>query len=205
METQFRSVLSKYLPEESLDFIVKLFVDNGVSLVVTKSRKTKLGSFIQRKGKVPLITINFNLNPYYFLVVLVHELAHYFSWKKNQNKRVAPHGQQWKNEFGILLKQLIGMRMFPEDLVETILNYINHNFNSTKANFELNYVLSKYQKINDDKILLVDLEDGSEFYYKKKKYRKVITKSSRCHCIKIDDKLNRKYSFHLLTEINVSE
>ena len=204
MELQYRKVLSKYIPEESLDFILQLFVENKVSLTVTKSRKTKLGSFIKKKGETPLITVNFNLNKYYFLVVLVHELAHYFNWKKNQFKRISPHGLQWKKEFENLLRQLIDMKIFPKDIEAVILSDINRNFNSTKAKFELTYILNKYQSGKENVILLVDLEDGKEFLYQNTKYQKIATKNSRCLCIKREDLLNRKYSFHLLTEIETS-
>jgi len=204
MELQFRKVLSKYIPQEILNFVIQLFVDNGVSLVVTKNRKTKLGSFIRKKGEIPLITVNNNLNKYYFLVVLVHEFAHYFSWKKNKNKRIAPHGQQWKNEFGVLLKQLIDLHVFPEDIVKAVLIYIDSNFNSSKAKFELYFILNKYQDRKENKILLIDLEDGKDFFYNMSKFKKISTKNSRCLCVKMDDAFNRKYSFHLLTEIQDS-
>ncbi len=200
-EKQFRDVLTKYLPENVMDFVVSLFMSHKVSLVITNKRKTKLGTFTQKKGSIPVITVNHDLNPYQFLIVLVHEFAHFYTWEKNQNKRMPSHGQFWKNEYAELLVGLIKMKIFPDDIRSCLVQFIQSNFASSKAKFEMENILLNYGKQRTDKIKLLELEVERNFIYNGMTFKKLSNRNSRCICIKTNDISDRKYSFHLLVEV----
>jgi len=200
-EQKFREVLKKYLPDKALEYMVTLFMNHKVSLIITRQRKTKLGTFTHKKDTIPVITVNFNLNPMQFLVVLAHELAHFYTWEKNQEKRMQAHGQFWKNEYAAILAQLIKMNIFPDNIRYALIQYVHSNFASTKAKFDMEYVLSKYGTQEKGIIQLVELEDGKIFMYKGRLFQKIYSKKSRCVCVLLNDKLGRKFSFHLLAEV----
>ena len=95
-------ILKKHIPKESLPQIKKWIEELDIAVKVTKSRNTKLGDFrVTRKGEY-LISINYDLNEYAFLITLTHEIAHAFVWQKYKSK-VYPHGSEWKNTFKKLL------------------------------------------------------------------------------------------------------
>lgn len=203
MELQFRKILSDYLPQESLNFFVQFFMDNKVSLKITRDRKTRLGCFVRKRTELPLITINNGLNKYFFSIVLAHEIAHYISWQNNKHKRLLPHGKEWKAAYEKLLKELIAIKIFPNDIEDLLHILIDSNFTSSKAEFELNYALKKYQSNKESTVLLKDIADGEEFIYNGVKFKKIKTKTHRCSCVKTGVLLRNTYSFHLLAEVEV--
>ena len=201
MESQFRKILSDYVPQESLEFFVSFFMGHEVSFKIVRDRRTRLGCFVRKRSELPLITINSGLNKYYFAIVLVHEMAHFISWNDNKHKRLIPHGKEWKKEFKNQLTQLIDLKIFPSEIEIFLNKYAENNFSSSKAEFELNYALKKYQDKSENKILLKDLKDGQEFIYNGLRFKKIKTKTHRCSCIKTGSFFKNSYSFHLLAEV----
>ena len=73
---QYKNILSKYLPDNSIDQIVDLFEKNPCYLKIVSNRSTKHGDFRKMPNGTYQITINHGLNSYRFLLTLVHEIAH---------------------------------------------------------------------------------------------------------------------------------
>lgn len=71
----------KYLPSFSIEMIEDLIKEIKVNVKVVNSRKTKLGDFRVINNQF-YITINNDLNQYSFLITLVHELAHAYTFLK---------------------------------------------------------------------------------------------------------------------------
>jgi Zn-dependent peptidase ImmA (M78 family) len=72
--------LAEYLPEGTFDLIAPILMEHRVHLTVTQQRKTILGDYRNAAiGKNHRISVNGNLNPYAFLITLLHELAHLFT------------------------------------------------------------------------------------------------------------------------------
>ena len=99
--------LQSYLPEGCLDDVLHYIHLYKVHLTITRERSTVLGnyrnSYANNNHK---ISVNGNLNKYSFLITLLHELAHLFTYEKFGNK-VQAHGQEWKNEYSKLLAQFL--------------------------------------------------------------------------------------------------
>ena len=97
--TNLESALRPFLPEGSVDLVCEKLRAYPHHLVITPPRSTKLGDFKadSRTGKMEL-TVNGNLNPFAFLVTLMHELAHLITHIEH-GWNVKPHGTEWKSAF----------------------------------------------------------------------------------------------------------
>jgi SprT protein len=96
--------------------IYKLITDNEIDFQIVKPRKRVLGTCYRNKN---IITINNNLDKYSFLIVTLHEFAHFFA-NKNSTQKIAPHGKQWKEEYSKLLKEYLYKGVFPKQIAEQV-------------------------------------------------------------------------------------
>ena len=154
-----------YLPTSSVSFIEYLINNIKVDIQVVKPRKTKLGDFRVINNQY-FITINNDLNQYSFLITLLHELAHVFTFSKFKS-RVLPHGIEWKNIFKSLINPFLTVEFFPND----ILYLLNHHMESPKASSCSDLALMKGLSKYDDfqHIFLEDIKLGSSFVFREKR------------------------------------
>ena len=94
--------LKNFLPEGTLSLVDTLLQTYRVHLTITRERKTLLGDYKHRVGQHHQISVNGNLNPFAFLLTLLHELAHLITFEK-YGHRVQAHGAEWKFQYGQLL------------------------------------------------------------------------------------------------------
>ena len=76
-----RNQILNYIPEASTNYLIEILNKENIQILVKKERKTKHGDFRVLKNGKCQITINSNLNPYRFLITLIHEIAHYRVYK----------------------------------------------------------------------------------------------------------------------------
>ncbi len=167
VKKMFQEGLKNFLPERSLPLIVEWLTDNQVQLKVSQKRKTKLGDYRPpQRGHGHRISINGDLNEYAFLNVLVHELAHLFTWKKHQN-RVQPHGIEWKQCYQRLLEPFLEAHIFPKDIQQALRSYIMNPAASSCTDTTLYKAFRKYDKAHSDDewtaVLVEDLQAGQVF------------------------------------------
>ncbi|HSN60425.1 MAG TPA: hypothetical protein VLR49_05800, partial [Ferruginibacter sp.] len=75
--------LKQYLPEGSFDDVLYYLQHFKVQLTVTRKRQTILGDYRHAHGGTNhRISVNGNLNKYSFLITLLHELAHLFTYER---------------------------------------------------------------------------------------------------------------------------
>ena len=65
-----------YIPEKSVSMVQYLIEKHNFTLKIVNQRQTKHGDFRKLPNGRFQITINNNLNPYQFLLTLIHEIAH---------------------------------------------------------------------------------------------------------------------------------
>ena len=94
----------KYIPEEAIPLVEYLIIEHKINLKIVSERQTKHGDFRRLPNGHMQITVNNNLNPYQFLLTLIHEIAHHVTYQKFG--RVQPHGKEWKTVFQHLREQL---------------------------------------------------------------------------------------------------
>lgn len=196
-----KSILAKYLPDNSVDMIAEWVYHFDFKLKIKKSRSTKYGDYRPPlKNTNHQITINHDLNKYAFLITLVHEIAHLGTWLKHKNK-VKPHGEEWKNEFKILMSPFMKEDIFPTDIIHALQNYLKNPAASSCSDLSLFRTLKKYDK-KEDVVFLEALPLNTIFKIKEDRYflkgEKIRT---RYKCKEI--KSERFYLFNPLCEVNL--
>lgn len=200
-----QSILHKYIPEKAVPTISEWVFKFDFKLRIKKSRSTKLGDYRPPfKGKNHLITINYDMNKYAFLITLIHEVAHLSNWNKHKDT-VKPHGEEWKIHYKLLMQQFLIPDVFPNDVIIALRKYMNNPAASSCSDTNLLRVLKRYDD-NQNTVMLEELKEGSTFSYNEDRlFIKGEKGRKRFKCKEISTK--RMYLFNPLTEvveINVS-
>lgn len=179
--------LHKFIPAEACIPVANIIVNDNVKLTITKNRKTKLGDYRPPNSLKAYhrISVNGDLNPYMFLLVLLHEFAHMYVWIKNKF-RVKAHGHEWKEEYKELYTGFSDF--FPHD-VQLI---IKRHFSNLKATTCNDPYLTKHLMHMDksDTIqVLHDLQAGDIFEIRGREFEVINKRRTRFLC---KDRLNKK-------------
>lgn len=190
--------LAPFLPEGALPIVQEQFKNERYHLIVTQPRKTKHGDFRPgMNGANPRITVNGNLNPFAFLITLVHELAHLKVWNSHKNT-VKPHGEVWKNCYANLLKAYAEKNIFPETLQPAIIQHIQNPKYASCADANLTIALRKF----DDEpttTLLQELPLGTTFQFNNRIF--ISQKKLRTRYVCTDQNNGLNYRIHGLAEV----
>ncbi|MFM2358442.1 MAG: hypothetical protein RLY16_435 [Bacteroidota bacterium] len=187
--------LQSFLPPDSFDEVVQYLLDHKVHLTITRERKSVLGDYRNRfADKNHRISVNGNLNPYSFLITLLHELAHLFTYEKFGH-RVAAHGEEWKREFGILLAAFIKKQIFPADITKALLHSVHNPAASSCADVQLTKVLRQYDPHKKGQVFIEELPNGACFKIEDGRvFRKESLLRKRYRCIEIKTGLTYLFS-----------
>ena len=187
------------IPKNSIHYVKSLIEIEDLKIKVVNKRKTKHGDF--RKGKNnSIITINKTDNKYLFLLVIIHEFAHYNVFKKRI--KTAPHGLGWKNEYKKLLNPVLNSKVFPNKLLELLNIHMISPRSSFSYDSPLGKELNKYDSSNKDFIYLDKIKDGKKFKYGNGKVYKKIKKRRKMYlCIETMSKRNYLFLPHAKVEL----
>lgn len=194
-------VLIKYLPQHAYEPTVHLLkVHSPFKLIITHARKTKFGDYRYLPSEDQhIISINNDLNPFAFLVTLLHELAHLITYKKYKNKRIKPHGDEWKAEFQALLTSFLAYDIFPDDLTPFLLRYINNPKASSATDPKFYLALRKYDKNVSEVTVLGQLQIGDVFLLEKRQFKKLDNRRTKVLCEEISSK--KRYLIAKIAEV----
>src|SRR5688572_13089651 len=107
------NTLQTYLPAATYEPVMQYLQQYQVHLTVARERKSILGDYRHRThGQTHRISVNGNLNPYSFLITLLHELAHLVTFEQFGNS-VISHGREWKAVYTGMLAQFMQHKVFP--------------------------------------------------------------------------------------------
>lgn len=158
--------LQDFLPPNTFDLVAQYLHTFNVQLTITKQRSSILGDYRHaHQGKPHRISVNGNLNPYSFLITLLHELAHLLTYTQFQHQ-VLPHGKEWKNAFSELLSKFIQKEVFPEDINQALKKSISKPSASSCGDGNLLRVLKKYDSKKNNLLLVEEVEEGHVFSIK---------------------------------------
>lgn len=158
--------LQQYLPPGTSAAITDYLHRYKIHLTITRHRQSILGDYRHRtQAQNHRISVNGSLNPFAFLITLLHELAHLLTFEQHGNK-VNAHGAEWKKIYGGLLHQFVEHKVFPPDIEKELLLSLKNPAASSCAEDGLLRVLRKYDKQIDGQLLIEDLPAGAVFRIK---------------------------------------
>ena len=194
-----QSILHKYIPEKAVETIAEWIYIYDFKLRIKKSRSTKYGDYRPpMKGSNHLITVNYDMNKYAFLITLVHEIAHLTNFNKHKNA-VKPHGEEWKLHFKLLMNRFLNPDVFPDDVILALRKYMNNPAASSCSDINLLRVLKKYN-VQEGLILLEDVPEGKHFTYNEtRRFVRGEQVRKRIKCKEVGS--NRMYLFNPVTEV----
>ncbi len=199
-KTEFYNSISPYIPHKSIDIVYNIFNKYSLLLVISKPRISKLGDFkpLNNKGEYR-ISVNGDLNKYEFLMTLLHELSHMIIWDEYKRK-AKPHGNEWKDMFGLLIQKMLSFDVFPDDLKDVLSREIKNgrsnfsNMNSNLVRMLENYSSEKkYIRLEDIPDNLIFTLQSGKIMVKGQKLRK------RYKCQEVSS--GRLYFVHNLAKI----
>jgi hypothetical protein len=198
-----KEVLKKYIPETAVEQIAYWIVELDFKLKIKRERSTRLGDYTSpRDGNNHLITINYNLNQYAFLITLVHEIAHLVTFNEYKN-RVMPHGVEWKKNFQNLMTPFLSTDVFPVDLLYAVRKYLQNPAAASCSDNTLLRALKLYDK-DDGKIFLEHLPYNCVFLYNGERvFEKGEKIRTRFRCREVNT--GTIYLFNALTEVEIFE
>ncbi|MEO6489733.1 MAG: SprT-like domain-containing protein [Ferruginibacter sp.] len=158
--------LRSFVPEGSFEDVHHYLTQYKVHLTVTRQRQSILGDYRHANaGKTHRISINGNLNKYSFLITMLHELAHLFTYERFGH-RVQAHGQQWKDEFSKILAQFLQKKLFPADVEAALMVTLRNPAASSCGDEKLLRVLRNYDPKKEGHYLVEQLREGDHFQIK---------------------------------------
>ena len=194
--------LKDYLPEGSFEAVNHYLLHYKVHLTITRERKSVLGDYRNSiPGKNHRISVNGNLNKYAFLITLLHELAHLFTYERFGH-RVMAHGAEWKNEYSKILAQFLLQKIFPNDIYITLLNTLQNPAASSCSDTSLLRVLHRYDEKPAGTALIETLPIGSKFILKDRRiFKKIEQLRKRIKCVEVAT--GKMYLFSPVYEVEV--
>ena len=194
--------LQSFLPKGSFDEVLHYLQHYKVHLTITKSRQSILGDYRHaHANNTHRISVNGNLNKYAFLITLLHELAHLFTYEQFGH-RVMAHGREWKNEFSKILAKFLLKKVFPPDIEKALLQTLQNPAASSCGDEKLLRVLHNYDEKKQGTHLIEQLPEGSLFKIKGNRiFKKGEQVRKRYKCVEI--KTGKLYLFSPVYEVEV--
>ena len=199
--------LQGYIPDTAFEQVTQLLSHGNLVVKIKQERKTRHGDYRRMPNGKHQITINSNLNPYRFLITLLHEVAHFEAYKTCGNK-IKPHGLEWKSIFQHLMLPFLRPDVFPNEVLPLLAKHFKNPKPSSDSDTVLALTLKQYDPPNG-KIFIFEVPEGTVFkIYNGKLFRKGPKIRTRFQCTNLDT--GRLYVFNpnaeveLVNESNIS-
>lgn len=200
-KADFINSIKTYIPNGSEELVAQWLIEHPTKLIIKNDRKTKLGDFRSAGSKsgINQITINGGLNPFSFLITLIHEFAHAEVFEQ-YGRRAQAHGKEWKNAYRDLMQKYFELSLFPEPLYSVLKKHMKNPKASSHADQHLVRALAQYDPEEKSKgIFLEELTEGAVFEVNGRKFIKGEKRRTRYMCFEYNGK--RRYTVNALTEV----
>ncbi|HET8838451.1 MAG TPA: SprT-like domain-containing protein [Flavobacteriaceae bacterium] len=195
-----QEILSRYLPEKSVEPLFELIKTHAIHLKIVNERKTRHGDYRKLPAGNHQITVNANLNQYRFLITLVHEIAHLVAFEK-YGPRIKPHGLEWKRTFQQLMLPFISPAIFPAELLPFLARHFKNPSASSDTDAHLSVALKRYDPVSD-KSYVFEIPVGSMFkIHNGKLFRKGNRRIKRYECVEVST--GKTYVFQPNVEVEL--
>ncbi|WP_298530593.1 SprT-like domain-containing protein [uncultured Algibacter sp.] len=192
--------LKDYIPKNALSQVLKLLEDDNLTIKIKKERKTRHGDYIRLPNGKHQITINSNLNPYRFLITLIHEVAHYEAYKV-YGKFIKPHGIEWKRTFQRLMLPFLNPDIFSIELLPLLASHFKNPKASSDTDIKLALALKQFDEPND-KTFIFEVPLGNHFkLYNGKVFKMGKKRVKRYECVELNS--GKVYLFNPNAEVEL--
>lgn len=200
MAKKFEEQLKRYVPEVAVPFVMNMIEGERLAISIKRTRTSKHGDYRPPfKVDYHKISVNHDLNPYAFLITLVHEIAHLKCWNLYQNS-VSAHGEEWKTCFKELMNPLLEVTIFPETILVHLIKHMRNPKASSSSDIHLLKALKTFD--TNKATYLEDIPLGAVFSLNGDKFfRKGEKRRTRYECINLLNK--RTYLVHALAEVEL--
>jgi hypothetical protein len=187
-----------YIPNKAITPVSQLLKHEHLVVKVKKERKTRHGDYKRLPNGRHEISVNSNLNPFRFLITLIHEIAHFEAYK-NYGKFIKPHGIEWKHTFQHLMLPFLNPEIFPIEILPLLAKHFKNPKASSDSDVQLAYALKQFDAPND-KTFIFELPLHSTFkLYNGRIFKKGVKRRTRFECMEI--KTGRMYLFNPNAEV----
>lgn len=192
--------LQDYIPEKSIPKVEELLAHDELDFIVKAERKTRHGDYRKLPNGRHLITVNANLNPYRFLITLIHEVAHFEAFK-TYGRFIKPHGKEWKYTFQHLMLPFLNPDIFPKELLPLLAKHFINPKATSDTDHVLAFALKQFDE-NLDKTYIFEVLEGVLFKIDNgRQFKKGKKRVKRFECVEI--KTGKVYLFNPNVEIEV--
>lgn len=192
--------LTDFIPQAATAQVETLVAKANLIIKIKNERKTKHGDYRPLPNGQHQITINANLNPYRFLMTLIHEIAHYEAFKI-YGRTIKPHGKEWKITFQRLMLPFIRPEVFPSQLLPLLAQHFKNPKASSDTDAQLSLALKQFDEAND-KTYVFEVPLGSQFkLYNGRVFLRGIKRRKRYECKEINT--GRLYLFNPNAEVEL--
>ncbi|NNF85582.1 MAG: sprT domain-containing protein [Winogradskyella sp.] len=192
--------LDQYIPSKAIPLVKQLLISDHLTIKIKTERKTRHGDYRKLPNGKHQITVNSNLNPYRFLITLIHEIAHLEAYKIHGHS-IKPHGKEWKQTFQHLMLPFLNPEIFPEDLLPILANHFKNPKASSDTDVQLALALKAFDD-SQDRTFVFEVPLGCSFkLYNGKIFKKGNKRRKRYECFEI--KSGRTYLFNPNAEVEL--
>jgi len=192
--------LKQHLPEAAWAPVREWLHAHPVQIRITRPRATKLGDYRNdRAGRSPRVSVNGNLNPYSFLVTLIHEFAHHAVFL--ESPRAEPHGPEWRLAYKRLMRPYLSPVVLPPDVLLALTLHLGRPPASSCADPQLMRALHRHD--SEPGLHLERLPERAVFRFRGSLYVKGprLRKRFKCDCLS-----NRRvFLMDPLIEVGISQ
>ncbi len=179
-----QSHLHAHIPQAAIQQLESLLDHDHVSVQIKQERKTRHGDYRRLPNGRHQITINGNLNPFRFLITLVHEVAHLEAYLK-YGRTIKPHGKEWKYTFQRLMLPFLNPQVFPQDLLPLLARHFKNPKASSDTDVQLAFALKQFDAPND-KTFVFEVPLGQTFkLYNGRIFKKGEKRVKRYECVEV--------------------
>lgn len=190
----------KFIPEQAHSQFKALLAKDNLVIKVKQERKTKHGDYRQLSNDKHQITVNANLNPYRFLITLIHEIAHFEAYTKF-GRFIKPHGKEWKLTFQHLMLPFLRPEVFPLELLPLLAKHFKNPKASSDTDTQLALALKQFDE-GEDKTYVFEVPLGKSFkLYNGRVFTKGSTRRKRIECVEV--KTGKLYLFNPNAEVEI--
>ena len=189
-----------FIPKEAQLQITDLLAKDCLEVKVKQERKSKHGDYRQLSNGKHQITVNANLNPYRFLITLIHEIAHFEAYEK-YGRYIKPHGKEWKTTFQHLMLPFLRPEIFPIELLPLLAKHFRNPKASSDSDTQLALALKQFNE-GEKKTYVFEIPLGQTFkLYNGRVFKKGNKRRKRFECVEV--KSGRLYLFNPNAEVEI--